>query len=176
MNRLDFRFDPIPTEGRGRRNAKVRSRTDYRGGLVATRIGGSAEIDFKRLHGKQASAASKIGPRVAVASPDLQGRPSGIRQGARSTHGIQVRRKRWFVEGRFALKGSGIQKARLPNGANPVIGYIETTRRHRDLLWCTFAVFGHRQANSHFNGTSRYRRIKLAAYVECLSESSRCGP
>jgi hypothetical protein len=71
VNTLDFRFDPIPTEGRRRRNAKVRSRTDYRSGLVATRIGGSAEIDFKWLHRKQANTTFNIGPRVAVASPDL---------------------------------------------------------------------------------------------------------
>src|SRR5271156_2378650 len=176
MNCLDFRFDPIPTGEQWGRDAEFRFLTDYRKGLVATRIGGSAEIDLKRLHRKQSSAAPKIGTRVTVVSPELQGRPTGIWQGASSTYGIQVCSKRRFVEGGFALKASGIRVAPLPNGADSVIGYLETTRRHGDLRRCTFVVFAHRQINSHIDGTFCYRRIKFAAYVECLSELSRFGP
>ena len=149
MNRLDVRFDPIAAEGLRRRDAEARSRTDYRNGLVAARIGGSAEIDFKRVHRKQASATPKLGCRVTVVSPKLQGRPIRVRQGAGSTFGIQVCRKRRFVHGGFAPKGSGRPVAPLPNGADSVIGYLETTRRRCDLLWCTFTVFAHGQIDSH---------------------------
>lgn len=175
MNRLEC-FDPIPTEGRRRRDAEFRSRTDDRKCRVAARIGGSAEIDFERSNRKQASAAPKIGARMTVVSPELQGRPFGVGQRASSILGIQMRRKRRFVQGGFALKVSRTPVAVLPIHADSIIGYHESTRCDGDLPGSTFAEFADRHTNSDIHGTSCYSRVEFAVYVEWQSESSRCGP